>query len=459
MFASRKPLAIALMVVMLFAMLVPAAMAAPEWVHGVTITYPTNAGPAYVNPAGAGPVSPYEEKQGDKGFKAKFNLTILGTQVDDIQVEYLATDKNGTEFNWAGEIINAGAVNTGVNAWTSPFIAPTEADGWYDLTVCARDLNNLFGPPTSEWFCDTQVSAVLIDRVNPDVTLIKPAQDEVISGQQYLLVGRAWDKWGIASTWFDYCAITNWQPQNGFCGPTDQSWKRIAAGTPTAGVSGQYQATWDSTAVPDDHGVVRFCAKDLVGRQSCDWHNVFVVNRFTVRLQVGWNQISTPLILYSADIDELLNHVVPHGAVTKVWTMDNANTEPNTYNWTMWTASDNKTFNAGKGYWVYAKQPAELTFIGSFTSVNPDPAAPPEYQVFEGWNLIGYTHWGQPSTAHFFTDKLVGDYLGVNLDPKLEALWRFDAASYVYVPVNWLDFMIKGAGYWLALSDGGSINP
>jgi len=280
----------------------------------------------------------------------------------------------------------------------------------------------------------------------------------VISGQAYLLVGHAWDKWGVASTWFDYCAITNWQPQNGWCGPSDQSWKKIATGAASAGVPGQYEGTWDSTAVPDDHGVVRFCAKDLVGHQSCDWHNVFVVNRFTVRLQVGWNQISTPLILYSPDIDELLNHVVPHGAVTKIWTMNNANTEPNTYNWTMWTAGDNKTFNAGKGYWVYAKQPAELTFIGSFTSVNPDPAAPPEYQVFEGWNLIGYTHWGQ-ATAHWIGDKTVMDYVGMSLSPSVEALWRWDAWGGQYVPTGLMDYMVKGAGYWLALAQGGTLNP
>jgi hypothetical protein len=436
---------------------VPAAAAAPEWVHGVNITYPTNAGPAYVNPLGAGPETPYVERQGDKGFKAKFDLTILGTQVDDVKVEYLATDKNGNEFLWADETINAGVLTSGVNARTSPFIAPTQADGWYDLTVCARDRD--LGP--DDWFCDTEVSAVLIDRVHPDATLIKPAQDEVISGQQYLLVGRAWDKWGLAATeptWFDYCAITNWQPQNGWCGVYDKSWKKIATGTLTAGVPGQYQATWDSTAVPDDHGVVRFCAKDLVGHQSCDAHNVFVVNRFTVRLQVGWNQISTPLILYSPDIDEVLVHVVPHGAVTKVWTMNNANTEPNTYNWTMWTAADSETFKAGKGYWVYAKQPAALTFIGSFTSINPDPAAPPEYRVFEGWNLIGYTHWGQ-ATAHWIGDKLVGDYIGMSLSPSVEALWRWDAWSGQYIPTYLTDYMVKGAGYWLALAQGGTLNP
>ena len=43
MLTSRKPLAIALVLVVLFALLAPAAMAAPAWTHGVDITYPTQA--------------------------------------------------------------------------------------------------------------------------------------------------------------------------------------------------------------------------------------------------------------------------------------------------------------------------------------------------------------------------------------------------------------------------------
>ena len=86
------------------------------------------------------------------------------------------------------------------------------------------------------------------------------------------------------------------------------------------------------------------------------------------------------------------------------------------------------------------------------------PVTPPEYQVYEGWNLIGYTHWGQP-TSHWIGDKLVADYLGMPLAPSVEALWRYDAWSETYVPMYLMDSMVKGAGYWLATGDGGSINP
>ncbi len=75
MFSSRKPLAIALTLVIMLAMLVPATMAAPEWVHGVNITSPTQAAPASVNPA-----------MSNNSFVVKYDLSILPTQVDDIGV-------------------------------------------------------------------------------------------------------------------------------------------------------------------------------------------------------------------------------------------------------------------------------------------------------------------------------------------------------------------------------------
>ena len=67
------------------------------------------------------------------------------------------------------------------------------ADGWYDLQVCVRDLNNLNPmPPTSDVFCDEETNAVLIDSAGPGAELIKPVDGAVASGD-YLMVGKAWD--------------------------------------------------------------------------------------------------------------------------------------------------------------------------------------------------------------------------------------------------------------------------
>jgi len=450
----------------MLAMLVPAAMAAPEWTHGVDITSPTKANPAYVGGT-------------NSSFPVKYNLTIAGTQVDDIGVRVRVIDANNWQVAWDFQyIVASNSLHTGVNAMTfNPSITPAWVYGWYDLEVCARDWNNLLALPTSDWFCDVEESAVLVDTDDPGASVIKPAAGAMVSGKEYLLVGKAWDPWwaendtfvrygGIAKTWFQYCAITNWQPTFFWCGPNDASWITLGAGTKSVGVPDQYEYVWDTTAVPDDHGFIRFCAVDLVGRVACgpapqqsNVTPVFVVNRFTVQLRTGWNLISTPLMLYEDDVDLVLNHVVPHGAVTKVVTAQNTNAgEPDVYDWTQWISGDSMKLKHGQGYWVWANQPARLVFIGSFKNIGGPNQTPPEYPVYEGWNLIGYTHWGQPA-AHWLGDKLVADYLGIPLAPSVEALWRYDAGSEQYVSMNLMDTMVKGAGYWLATSDGGSINP
>jgi hypothetical protein len=444
-------------VVIVLAMLVPVAMAAPEWVHGVNITSPTQAAPAYVNPAGS-----------NNKFDLKYDLTILPTQVDDIGVQIRVIDANNHIAVWTYDYIIA---VTGLTAAQTANLKPMAPDGWYDLQVCVRDLNNPWPiPPTSDVFCDEEKYAVLIDREKPGVELIKPVDGAVASGD-YLMVGKAWDPawaWndpfmqygGIKETWFDYCAFTNWQPQNGWCGPKDESWIKLGAGTKTAtlpGEGGQYEFTWDTTKVPDDHGFVRFCAKDYVKLQACDVAAIFVVNRFTVSLRPGWNLVSTPLMLTNPDMDAVLSHLVIHDTVKSVFTVKNENAgEPDVYTWTQWIPGDNMTFNHGQGYWINMKAADTLTFVGAWKNVGP--VTPPEYQVYEGWNLIGYTHWGQP-TSHWIGDKLVADYLGMPLAPSVEAMWRYDVWSETYVPVNLMDTMMKGAGYWLATSEGGNINP
>ena len=213
MFSSRRVLSLALTVVIVLAMLVPAAMAAPEWVHGVNITSPTQAAPAYVNPR----LVPTQAT-----FKVKYDLTILGIQVDDIRRPH--PGDRCEQPRCCVDVSTYIVATTGLTAaQTSASLAPMASDGWYDLQVCVQDLNNPWPtPPTSDVFCDEEKNAVLIDSEKPGAELIKPVDGAVASGD-YLMVGKAWDPawaWndpfmqygGIAETWFDYCAFTNWQP-------------------------------------------------------------------------------------------------------------------------------------------------------------------------------------------------------------------------------------------------------
>ena len=76
-----------------------------------------------------------------------------------------------------------------------------------------------------------------------------------------------------------------------------------------------------------------------------------------------------------------------------------------------------------------------------------------------GWNLIGYTPWGQPVFPGAFPDRTVADYLQGPVASAMQALWLYDAWSGVYVPRYAADDMVKGYGYWLAVARGGVIRP
>jgi len=459
---------------MALAMLATAAMAAPaapQAVHGVTITYPTTASPAYVNPDVACVTA--TETQGDSCFKAKFTVSPVGVQDEGIRVKYVVIDSNGVDpLETEDEFDQPFTLNAtgGIDLVSIDPLIPADETGWYKFQVCVQD-ENTADPDT--WFCTTQDNAVFIDNEKPGVELMKPADMSVVTGKEYPLIGSAWDpaeaedsaglieRYGkIVETWFDWCSNAEVEagecPEDAKPGP-DSGWIKICSGVPN-GVGDTYQCTWDtSQIIPDKHGAVRFCAKDLVGLVECEKANVVVENRWSIELEAGWNLISTPVMLYDADVDAVLLHLIASGKVADVYAMANNNTSPNTYTWQKWVPGDAMKINHGAGYWINMLADGDLTFVGAYMGIGPE--TPPEYPVYEGWNLIGYTHWGQPSAEHFFTDKLVGDYLGIDIDPKLEAMWRFDAASYVYVPMSWFDFMMKGAGYWLALSDGSSINP
>lgn len=313
----------------------------------------------------------------------------------------------------------------------------------------------LWGDPGFDLWCAKQPQAVLVDDMKPAVSLVSPALDPAhkwcdnivwVTGKE-LLVGKATDAWGVSKTWFSYKA---W-PNNDYI--------KLGDGVATPGVANQYEFLWDSTAVPDSAGVIQFCAEDKAGNKSCVEQGIQVENRYTVDLKVGWNLISSPLLPYDADIEDVLLHLIQHGSVKQVIAMDRVGPG---YAWPRWTAAlgdpdDLTEIVDGKGYWIEMAAPDQLTIVGTWSTVGG--MAPPQYGVVDGWNLIGYTHWGEPTSAACYGDKLVLDYLGLPLSPSVEALWRYNAANNTYIPVDWLDTMTKGAGYWLATAAPGTINP
>jgi hypothetical protein len=247
-------------------------------------------------------------------------------------------------------------------------------------------------------------------------------------------------------------------------------------GTPTPGIPNQWEATWDSTRVHDGFYLVRFCAEDLAGNSNCwdgrdasalapggdiwpnpwpDAHWIFVNNTVTMNLQAGWNLISTPLLPYNTDIESVLFHLIGHGTVESVWTMVY---QGGVQKWNVWTPTAGPVDTLtkivdGQGYWIKMKANDSLTIVGTWTTLG-DGESPPSYPVYDGWNLIGYTHWGRPTV--WPTDK-VGDYLGAGLIDNLQALFYYDPWTNVWTKLYEPHNMVLGKGYWLAVTEAGVI--
>jgi hypothetical protein len=460
MLALRKSLAIVLTLVVMLTMLVPTSMAAPQWAHGVTIGSPTGAKPAYVNPEGS-----------TNSFDIKYNIAIVGTQVDNVNVwfkllTHYIPDPGNVVLHYEKMIPVAEFVN-GSKDFTYKFVvndalAPggEVVDGWYDLKVCVQDID-----PSRDMFCDTQVNAVLVQDSGPRVDLEKPGVEEYqgatfVTGKAYLMVGQAWDDWGIAKVEFQYC---DWSNNPTHCSLKDPGWVKIANGTPTPNVPNQWDATWDTTAVPDDAGAIRMCVWNKVGLSNCDTgpddfvgrpdaHKVWVTNRFVIDLEPGWNLISLPALPYNPAITDVLFHLIAHKTVQQVVSF-----APGEKLWTPDYVGGPQEFNKmtdGKGYWIYMSAEDKLDPVGTYLAF--PPMTPPEYPVNTGWNLVGYTQFGRP---WWLPATKAADYLSASVAMFTQSMWRYDANLEIFLQQPLNQPMVRGSGFWLAMSQPGTIRP
>ena len=507
MFNFRKGLVVAITVIMMLAMVVPAAMAAPEVLHGVSVDSPTTGSPWLIN---AGTPTTHQEWDDindkwvtvDNIHEVEFTVAIGLSQVDDVYVSAQIIDKQSKnvqlqdlEFSnvLANQWLNAGLVSyvkaadsvypdgrdiTPLNFLTKDLKALDE--GWYDLKVCATEAD--VWPQTWLW-CETQVNALLVDLTAPASWLDKPgvvwppvfdpANGVWLTGNEYM-VGGGQDKWDLKKAEFQYCAITNFLTiQDGVnwwgkCGSADKSWIKASDGT-VSGVINEYGGTeytgwWDTTLVPDDEGVIRICVWDVAGNKSCAYSVIWIDNEFSINLRPGWNLISTPTALYDDDIEDVLHHLLVANKVGVVYAYDKC------CGWRMFDPGpgpDSLTkIEPGKGYWIWMNGEATgqlpLTFWGTWRQVGNN--LPQSIPVLKGWNLPGYVQWGRP-TAPFFPGSYAADYLANLMTPipgvgqGVQALVKYNALTGVYEAVQYWDRMELGKGYWLASDVDGTIVP
>ena len=156
----------------------------------------------------------------------------------------------------------------------------------------------------------------------------------------------------------------------------------------------------------------------------------------SIDLEEGWNLISLPLIPDNPSTDAVCS-----GANVDVVYYYNAETQ----GWSsraVGIAGALTEMHDGKAYWVKAKAGGgTINYTGSEMPIpGVTPAVPPSYDVFVGWNMVGFKS---------MAPVLAGTYLSA-LD-EWTRLYGFDAAGNQYFTVRSDQQMQPKAGYWLAI--------
>jgi len=492
--SHKRLLTIVLTVVSLLAMLAPAAIAAPEVLHGVDITAPVNGDPAYIDWKYL-----YDPEDGIDYLTVEYDVLTAQMQVCDVELFFSIFNQNGYPVGAPVPVkIGYADLQDAVNSFEVDLPVAWLQDGWYDLKVVGHEVGwwPPLEPPNENYKCyenvwweDVEEMAFLVDRMAPTARLLRPADDHwlgatFVTGKAFQLVGTADDKWGVKGAWFELCPEGPWACMKKWMAGDWLAIGEDIPALPTVGIPGQFETTWDSTTVTDGFYFIRICAEDVAGNSNCwdsrvdlplgdeatgflnpwpDAHWVYVNNMVEIPLQVGWNLISTPLLPYDTDIEDVLFHLMAHPefdhpqTVEAVWTYDAA--RPVGQQWLHWTPETTGAADTldeivdGRGYWIKMKARDVLTIYGTWTTIG-DGETPPAYSVVDGWNMIGYTHWGRPTI--WPTDK-VSDYLGAGLIDNLQALFYYDPWTNVWVKLYAPHNMVLGKGYWLATLESGVI--
>ncbi|MBI2908518.1 MAG: hypothetical protein HYX92_12810 [Chloroflexi bacterium] len=170
-----------------------------------------------------------------------------------------------------------------------------------------------------------------------------------------------------------------------------------------------------------------------------------IVGSLILQLSAEWNLISVPTPQQDASLEALFAQTP---AVTKAYTMQDglwifANRSPSGWSGPLTQIVD------GKGYYIYATEPAAL----SLNSKAGGATAAPSYPLAAGWSLIGYTSSLATMPLDSYLASLAGKWL---------TLFRYDAANgWELAKPGGTGFtqVENGRGYWINLSADGTLAP
>ncbi len=171
---------------------------------------------------------------------------------------------------------------------------------------------------------------------------------------------------------------------------------------------------------------------------------------YSISLAADWNLVSLPLIPDNTDIADVTAGI--NDTLAIIWGWDAEGQA-----W-LWYVPDNflsslTTMEPGSGYWFFMYGPAILEVSGQ--EMPDPPTLTPAYDVFEEWNLIGFTSTTGMSPESYLAS-IAGNY---------SIIWGWDAEEQAwlwYVPDNFLSSlttMEPGFGFWLWGTAEGTIVP
>jgi len=343
--------------------------------------------------------------------------------VTPITIEY---SLNGG-INW--DTIAADVENTGVYPW----VVPNLSSGNCLVRVTAVDLAGNSGSDGSN-----SVFTMSSDTIAPAVTVNSPNGGESWQGRSTQTI--TWtatdDKTPGGSLLVDLYFSSN--------GGTD--WGSIASDKAN---NGAY--SWVVPEVNSRQCLVKVEARDTsgnIGRDVSD--RVFTITipeapvqpTDTIELETSWNLISLMLIPTSSNITDVLTGI----EVVSVWAYDASIEDPDK-RWSSYAPGkpgDLETMVDGKGYWVEMSAGATLVVQGE--ELPDPPTALPAYSVVEGWNLIGFKST-TPRTADSYLLAIEGKYTLVR------------GYNGIYFTIGTGENLDPGSGYWISITESGTIYP
>lgn len=193
-----------------------------------------------------------------------------------------------------------------------------------------------------------------------------------------------------------------------------------------------------------------------IGGNNGNWStpHVYTIDEgqwYPIELYEGWNLVSPPLIPDDEDIDSVLSGILSGTAEAAYYYDASANA------WFTWPTAlpgyELTTIEDGNGYWLYMEAYDVLIIQG--TEMPTGAVLPPVYNVYAGWNLIGFKSISEMNVSRYLTT-IPEDLLGI----AVMFGWNATTQSYYLIlPGSLATNLRPGQGYWLYLTGDATIVP